>query len=135
MAQCQTNPNGRCTMEPPCLPGDCYMYRILSQERAAETKVTTPDTAITVELIGSPLTYRRGPYTEREPWDRTKLGLVNAVLDTLVPGARLVVDRDSAGHPLGVHLGRVSKIFDRPRDVARCLRELADWLDGGQQAP
>jgi hypothetical protein len=119
-------------MEPPCEPGDCYMYRVLSQERAAETKVATPDASIAVELVLGRLSYQGGPYIEREPWDRTKLAMLNAVLDTLVPGARLMIDHDDRGTPVGVHLGRVGKVFDRPRDVANCLRELADWLDGGQ---
>ncbi|MFO0958742.1 MAG: hypothetical protein U0800_15140 [Isosphaeraceae bacterium] len=132
MAQCQTKPSGRCTMEPPCPPGDCYMYRVLSQERAAETKATTPEPALVGELCGSSLTYKRGPYTEKEPWDRTKLAILNAVLDTMEPGARLVVDRDDQGHPTAIHLGKVEKIFSRPRDLPHCLRELADWLDGGQ---
>ncbi len=134
MAQCQTKPSGRCTMDPSCLPGDCYMYRVLSQERAAETKVTTPDPTILADLVGEPMVYQRGPYTEKEPWERTKLAMLNAVLDTMVPGARIVVDRDANGKAVDIHLGRVEKVFDRPRDLPHCLRELAEWLDGGPGA-
>jgi hypothetical protein len=131
MAQCQTNPEGRCTMEPPCPPGECYLGSVLAKEHASATGPVPEDPSIARELAGSELSYRRGPYTEDEPWERTKLALVNAVLDTVVPGARLVIEPDARSDgPLRVYLGR-GEVWQRPRDLARSLRELADCLESG----
>jgi hypothetical protein len=90
MVQCQTNPDGRCAMEPHCPPGECYLYAVAMKEHS---------------------------------------DAINAVIDTLVPGARLAVD-DNSGQPR-VYLGR-TRVWDRPRNLAASLRELADWLDGSR---
>ena len=133
MAQCQTNPEGRCTMEPPCPTGECYLYAVLSKEHTEETRTVIEDLSVAKALVAGELRYNRGPYTEKEPWNRSKLDLVNALIDTLVPGARLVVEPDEqTGAPARVYLGR-TYIFDRPRDLAASLRELADCLTPGQK--
>src|SRR5207248_1720237 len=85
IAQCQTNPDGRCTMEPPCLPGECYLYSVAMKMHAESAGEVSDDQDVARERIVGTITYQRGPYTENEPWDRNKLALVNALLDTLVP--------------------------------------------------
>ncbi|MFO0952919.1 MAG: hypothetical protein U0835_17565 [Isosphaeraceae bacterium] len=128
MAQCQTNPDGRCTMEPPCPVGECYLYAVLVREHVSDTRTVAEDPGLARELADTSIAYRRGPYTEKEPWERTKLALVNAVLDTVMPGVRLVVER---GDSPRVYLGRIAHTFERPRDLPASLREIADCLDGG----
>lgn len=112
-------------MEPPCLPGECYLYAVDEKEHAESNRAVADDPAVARALVGESVPFRRGPYTETEPWDRTKLGLVNALLDTLIPGARLVVTGDD---PPRAVLGRTT-VWARPRDLARSLRDLADCLD------
>ncbi|QDV35776.1 hypothetical protein [Tautonia plasticadhaerens] len=130
MAQCQTNPDGRCTMEPPCPPGECYLGSVLMKEHAAAAASVREDPTVARYLAGVTLPYAREPVVEGEQWERTKLSLLNAVLDTLVPGARLVVEaEEDSGEPRRVYLGR-GPAFDRPRDLAATLRQLADRLDG-----
>lgn len=132
MAQCQTNPDGRCTMEPPCRPGECYLYGVLADEHAAAAGSITEDAAVARALVATQLPYPRGPYTEGKAWRRSALDLVNAVIDTVVPGGRLVVESTEApGAPVRVYLGQ-GQAAERPRDLARSLRELADWLDGSR---
>ena len=128
MVQCQTNPDGRCAMEPHCPPGECYLYAVAMKEHSDAIGAITEDFGVARELAAG-LPYPGGPFTESEPWDRSKLGLVNAVIDTLVPGARLAVD-DNSGQPR-VYLGR-TRVWERPRNLAASLRELADWLDGSR---
>lgn len=131
MAQCQTNQDGRCLLEPPCPVGECYMYMVLNKEHSEETRAVREDPSVGKELAESFIAFKRGPYTEHEPWERSKLALVNAVLDTLIPGARLVVE---AGANPRVSLGK-TKAFDRPRDLVRSLREIADCLEGKHYEP
>lgn len=132
MAQCQTNPDGRCTMEPPCPPGECYLGSVLMREHAAVASSVQEDPTVARYLAGVTLSYAREPVIEGERWERTKLSLLNAVLDTLVPGARLVVEaEEDSGEPRRVYLGR-GRAFSRPRDLAASLRQLADSLDGGK---
>lgn len=128
--QCQTNPEGSCMMEPHCPPGQCYLNEVLTQEHEAAVGPIAEDPSVARYLIGASLPYDRSPSTEKEPWERTKISLLNAVLDTLVPGARLVVEIDpQTGEPTRVYLGR-GKAQNRPRDLAGSLRELAECLDG-----
>jgi hypothetical protein len=118
-------------MEPPCPVGECYLYAVVSKEKhdAECSGAIVEDVSVARELVDGDLRYRRGPYTENEPWERTRLGLLNAVLDTLIPGARLVVKTgESNGDLPEIYFGRC-KAYDRPRDLTRTLRELADCLD------
>ncbi|MEW4570281.1 hypothetical protein AB1L88_20635 [Tautonia sp. JC769] len=132
MAQCQTNPDGRCTMEPPCPPGECYLGSVLLKEHAAVAASVEEQPSIARYLAGVTLPYARPPIIEGEEWERTKLALINAVLDTLVPGGRLVVEsNEETGEPHRVYLGR-GKAYPRPRSLPDVLRELADCLDGGK---
>jgi hypothetical protein len=118
-------------MEPPCPIGECYLYAVVLKEHAESTRAMTNDPEIARDLATATLAFRRGPYTEDEPWDRTKLGLLNAVLDTLVPGARLTVESsDTPDGSASISLGR-TQVWPRPRELARSLRELADCLDSG----
>ncbi len=132
MAQCQTNPDGRCTMDPPCPPGQCYLYSVLADEHAAAAGPITESPQVARALIATELPYARGPYTEGQAWRRSALDLVNAVIDTVVPGGRLMIEEpaDAGGAPR-VGLGQ-GQVVERPRDLARSLRELADWLDGSR---
>ncbi|CAN5619448.1 hypothetical protein BH23PLA1_BH23PLA1_37210 [soil metagenome] len=128
--QCQTNPEGNCMMEPHCPPGQCYLNDVLTQEHEAAVGPIVEDVTLARYLIGASLPYDHSPRTEGEHWERTKIGLLNAVLDTLVPGARLIVETDeSTGEPTRVALGR-GQAQNRPRDLAASLRELARCLDG-----
>ncbi|RUL82080.1 hypothetical protein [Tautonia sociabilis] len=132
MAQCQTNPEGRCTMEPPCPPGECYLGSVLMKEHAAVAASVEESPGVARFLAGVSLPYVREPIIEGEEWERTRLALLNAVLDTLVPGARLVVEADEeTGEPKRVYLGK-GRAFPRPRDLPGTLRQLADCLDGGK---
>jgi len=126
MAQCQTNQDGRCLLEPPCPVGECYMYSVLSKEHSEETRAVREDPTIGRELAESFIAFKRGPYTEHEPWERSKLALLNALLDTMIPGARIIIEK---GETPRVSFGK-TKPFDRPRDLARSLREIADCLEG-----
>jgi hypothetical protein len=131
MAQCQTNPEGRCTMEPPCPPGECYLGSVLLKEHAALAASVEEQPSVARYLAGVTLPYAKVPIIEGEEWETTKLALVNAVIDSLVPGARLVVESDDeTGEPARVYLGR-GRAFERPRSLPTVLRQLADSLDGG----
>jgi hypothetical protein len=132
MAQCQTYPDGQCMMGPHCSPGECYLYAVAMKEHADAVGAVAEDPDLARALADEALAFLRGPYTENEPWEQTKLALVNALIDTLIPGARLVVEPAAASAaPARVYLGR-ARVWDRPRDLARTLRELADCLDGGR---
>jgi hypothetical protein len=119
-------------MEPPCPPGECYLGSVLLKEHAAVAATVEENPRVARYLAGVTLPYSREPIIEGEEWERTKLALLNAVLDTLVPGARLVVEaEEQTGEPKRVYLGR-GRAFPRSRDLATTLRQLADCLDGGK---
>lgn len=94
---------------------------------------TTDDTGEIGDSLQEPVYSVAGEekflYTESEPWKNSKLALINAVLDTILPGARLVLNVRKNG-------GEVSSCFlsyfnfeQRPRDIANSLRTLADSVE------
>ena len=108
-----------------------HLGSVLIKEHAAVAASVEEDPGVARYLAGVMLPYGRPPIVEGESWEETKLSLLNAVLDTLVPGARLVVESDErTGEPTRVYLGR-GRAYSRPRDLAATLRQLADCLDGG----
>ncbi len=118
-------------MEPPCPPGECYLGSVLIKEHATVASSVEEQPGIARYLAGVTLSYAREPIIEGEEWERTKLALINLVLDTLVPGGRLVVEADEqTGEPTRVYLGR-GQALDRPRSLPDVLRQVADCLDGG----
>lgn len=64
--------------------------------------------------------------TEGENWNHSSLALINAVLDTVVPGARLVCIPDQGL----VYLAQ-GEVWKRDRDLVQSLRDLADSLEKG----
>lgn len=71
--------------------------------------------------------------TENEPWKNSVLGLLNAVIDTVLPGVRLcTVAHDPPSGKLGTLYLRTYPADDRPRDLATVLRQLADQVDNRQ---
>ena len=72
--------------------------------------------------------------TEEEFWDNTRLALLNAVLDTIVPGARLVVAYDDSiedeSKACSIYFSDCSNEMEsRPRDVVSSLRDLAASIE------
>jgi len=86
-------------------------------------------------LVGSKIeTSTRGLHTEEEDWNPTKLAILNAVLDTLIPGARFVFEYDQDGKVIDFYITDFSDIDSnvpskRPRNISQSLRDLADNIN------
>lgn len=69
-------------------------------------------------------------YTEGELWKPSGLGLINAVLDTLIPGLRLTLkyNADENGNIMGSSTGYSLRVLNnpssRPRAISRSLWDL-----------
>jgi len=75
--------------------------------------------------------------TDTDRWDPTRLGLLNAVLDTMLPGTRLYIEVTDGGRgePNGkMYFGKVPGVgFTSERNLAKALRALADSIDPPEQ--
>ncbi len=72
--------------------------------------------------------------TETEKWGNTKLAVLQAVLDTLLPGARIVVVQSDTGAVEGIYFA-ILEAENRERNIVQSLRDLADSIDVGLRMP
>jgi len=70
--------------------------------------------------------------TETEKWGNTKLGVLDAVLDTLLPGARIVLVKSDTGAVEKIYFA-ILEAESRERNIVQSLRDLADSIDVGNR--
>lgn len=70
--------------------------------------------------------------TETEKWANTKLAVLQAVLDTLIPGARIVVVQSDSGTVERIYFA-ILEAGKRERDIVKSLRDLADSIEVGNR--
>lgn len=66
-------------------------------------------------------------YTEGEPWKASNLGLLNAILDTMVPGLRITFYFDENGNAVDVKLCE-HRFEDGPRDLRQSILDISESM-------
>ena len=68
-------------------------------------------------------------FTEGEEWPITNKGIIDAIFDTLVAGARLGILGEKDSDKRWIFITKVINPVERPRDIVQSLRDLADSIE------
>jgi len=84
---------------------------------------------VPIQLVNDDLEKDPELHTENEPWAPTRLALLNAVLDTMILGARFMVRYKENNEFDKLIIVQVDNPNERPRNLSNSLRDLSNVIE------